>query len=164
MILLANGDSWTQGDNPSQTFNWNATKSLDWYDIVPGFGRQFLPHYTFERFDTRIDYKFYDSDVWPKVLGSNLKLKTWNAGRLGSSNSQIVHSTLYSLKYLQKLGYSDIFVVIGWTSMFRQHIFYQFQKNGKNFLIEETFAHIIVMLKIYRLIIYGYFPHSFLRM
>ena len=38
MILLTNGDSWTQGDSPSQTINWNATKSLDWYDIIPHFG------------------------------------------------------------------------------------------------------------------------------
>ena len=34
MILLTNGDSWTQGDSPAQDLNWKATKSLDWYDIV----------------------------------------------------------------------------------------------------------------------------------
>ena len=31
MILLTNGDSWTQGDSPAQTPNWEATKTLDWY-------------------------------------------------------------------------------------------------------------------------------------
>ena len=29
MILLTNGDSWTQGDSPAQTINWEATKTLD---------------------------------------------------------------------------------------------------------------------------------------
>ena len=38
MILLTNGDSWTQGDSPSQTLNWEAEKTLDWYDIIPNFG------------------------------------------------------------------------------------------------------------------------------
>ena len=38
MILLCNGDSWTQGDAPTQTPNWKATKTLDWYDIIPHFG------------------------------------------------------------------------------------------------------------------------------
>ena len=39
MILLTNGDSWTQGDSPAQTLNWKAKKTLDWYDIIPNFGR-----------------------------------------------------------------------------------------------------------------------------
>ena len=38
MILLTNGDSWTQGDSPAQTPNWESKKSLDWYDIIPNFG------------------------------------------------------------------------------------------------------------------------------
>ena len=63
MILLTNGDSWTQGDSPSQTINWNATKSLDWYDIIPHFGDES------NLCNKTILYKFYDSDVWPKILG-----------------------------------------------------------------------------------------------
>ena len=38
MILLTNGASWTQGDSPAQTINWEATKTLDLYDIIPEFG------------------------------------------------------------------------------------------------------------------------------
>ena len=73
MILLTNGDSWTQGDSPAQTPNWKAKKTLDWYDIVPNFGNLYkyvdqdgTPIVTN---NTRILYKFYDSPVWPKKLG-----------------------------------------------------------------------------------------------
>lgn len=128
MVLLCNGDSWTQGDHPSQQYNWEATKSLDWYDIIPQFGNPTTgnvsknwPSVPAEQRVT--DYKFYDSDVWPKVLGRELKLPTYNSGRLGCSNQIIVRSTLYSIKYLQDKGYKDIFVVIGWTTMYRQDIF-----------------------------------------
>ena len=54
MILLTNGDSWTQGDSPAQTPNWKATKTLDWYDIIPNFGNNF------NVCDNTILYKFYD--------------------------------------------------------------------------------------------------------
>ena len=63
MILLTNGDSWTQGDSPAQDVNWKAKKSLDWYDIIPHFGSSANPT------DSKIQYKFYDSDVWPKGIG-----------------------------------------------------------------------------------------------
>ena len=43
MILLTNGDSWTQGDSPAQDVNWEAKKSLDWYDIIPHFGSSANP-------------------------------------------------------------------------------------------------------------------------
>ena len=38
MILLCNGDSWTQGDSPAQQINWKAKPNLDWYNIIPDFG------------------------------------------------------------------------------------------------------------------------------
>ena len=47
MILLTNGDSWTQGDSPAQTLNWEAKKTLDWYDIVPFFGNFWFHKYIF---------------------------------------------------------------------------------------------------------------------
>jgi hypothetical protein len=117
MILLTNGDSWTQGDSPSQTFNWEATKTLDWYDIVPHFGS------TINECDRRITYKFYDSDVWPKVLGRSLKMETWNAGRLGSCNSSITERTINSISELINKGHTDIFCIIGWTSTTRISIY-----------------------------------------
>jgi hypothetical protein len=113
MILLCNGDSWTQGDSPAQTFNWEAKPNLDWYNIMPNFGEPTIPC------DDRITYKFYDSDVWPKVLGEKLGVETWNCGRLGSSNDKIVRTTINSIEYLESLGKSDIFVVIGLTSINR---------------------------------------------
>ncbi len=113
MILLTNGDSWTQGDSPAQTLNWNVTKSLDWYDIIPNFGNNF------SICDDRVTYKFYESDVWPKVLGKKLGVETWNAGRLGDSNDRIFRTTISSIDYLESLGKKDFFVVIGLTSMFR---------------------------------------------
>ena len=116
MILFTNGDSWTQGDSPAQDINWNATKTEDWYDIVPYFG-QIYKYYTNNKLknetDTRILYKFYDSDVWPKVLGKKLGVETWNAGRLGDSNSDIYSSTIQSIEYLKKQGKKDIFAIIG---------------------------------------------------
>jgi len=113
MILLCNGDSWTQGDSPAQTPNWNAKSNLDWYNIIPDFGEHCNPH------SDRILYKFYDSDVWPKVLGKKLGVETWNSGRLGSSNDRIVRTTINSIEYLESLGKTDIFVVIGLTSINR---------------------------------------------
>ena len=113
MILLCNGDSWTQGDAPAQTPNWKATKTLDWYDIIPNFGS------TTNITDTRVRYKFYDSSVWPKVLGKSLNCETWNAGRLGASNDWITHTTINSIEYLRKQGKTDFFVIVGWTSFMR---------------------------------------------
>ena len=112
-ILLCNGDSWTQGDSPAQEINWEAEKSLDWYDIIPNFGEQNI--------HTRqtILYKFYDSQVWPKVLGEKLGVETWNCGRLGASNDKIIRTTINSIEYLESLGKTDIFVVIGLTSINR---------------------------------------------
>jgi len=113
MILLCNGDSWTQGDSPAQTFNWEAKPNLDWYDIIPNFGEPTCPT------DVRITYKFYDSDVWPKVLGNELGWETWNCGRNGASNDRIVRSTIHSVEYLESLGKKDLFVVIGLTALTR---------------------------------------------
>jgi len=113
MILLTNGDSWTQGDSPAQDVNWKAKKSLDWYDIIPHFGSSANPT------DSKIQYKFYDSDVWPKVLGKSLNCETWNAGRLGASNDWITHTTINSLEYLRKQGKTNVFVIIGWSSFLR---------------------------------------------
>jgi hypothetical protein len=113
MILLCNGDSWTQGDNPSQILNWEAEKTLDWYDIIPHFGNP--THLC----DKRTLYKFYDSQVWPKVLGEKLGVETWNAGRLGASNDRIFRGTINSINYLESLGKKDLFLVVGLTSVFR---------------------------------------------
>ena len=127
MILFTNGDSWTQGDSPAQDINWKATKTEDWYDIVPYFG-QIYKYYTNNKLknetDTRILYKFYDSDVWPKVLGKKLGVETWNAGRLGDSNSDIYSSTIQSIEYLKKQGKKDIFAIIGWTAKTRIPIYW----------------------------------------
>jgi hypothetical protein len=113
MILLCNGDSWTQGDSPAQTPNWNAKPNLDWYNIIPDFGE----HCNFH--PDRVLYKFYDSDIWPKVLGKKLGVETWNCGRLGASNDKIIRTTINSIEYLESLGKTDIFVVIGLTSINR---------------------------------------------
>jgi len=113
MILLTNGDSWTQGDSPAQDLNWEATKTLDWYDIISHFGEPA------DQCDNRIRYKFYDSQVWPKVLGEKLGVETWNCGRLGASNDRIIRTTINSIEYLESLGKTDIFVVIGLTSINR---------------------------------------------
>lgn len=120
MVLLTNGDSWTQGDSPSQTLNWKATKSLNWYDIVPNFGNIFTPIPNPPKADdNNLLYKFYDSDIWPKILGRGLGMETWNAGRMGTSNDNIVRTTLGSIDYLESIGKTDLFVVIGLTSLMR---------------------------------------------
>ena len=113
MILLCNGDSWTQGDSPAQDLNWKAKPNLDWYNIIPDFGEPTCPT------DDRVTYKFYESDVWPKVLGEKLGLETWNCGRNGASNDRIVRSTIHSVEYLESLGKKDLFVVIGLTALTR---------------------------------------------
>ena len=113
MILLCNGDSWTQGDSPAQKYDWESRPNLDWYNIIPDFGEPTCPT------DDKLTYKFYDSDVWPKVLGKKLGLETWNCGRNGASNDRIVRSTIYSVEYLESLGKKDLFVVIGLTSLTR---------------------------------------------
>ena len=112
MILLTAGDSWTQGDSPSQTLNWEAEPNLDWYNIVPNFGYH-LNH------AKHIHYKFYDSPVWPKVLGEKLGVETWNAGRMGASNRQILVSVYNSIEYLKQMDKKDIFVVIQLSSNLR---------------------------------------------
>lgn len=126
MILLTNGDSWTQGDSPAQTINWEATKTLDWYDVVPNFGDINLE----SEKETRIRYKFYDSDVWPKILGQELELKTWNAGRLGSDNYSILRRTINTVEWLEKTNQKDLFVIIGWTSMLRVPVFKVNEQTG----------------------------------
>lgn len=147
MILLCNGDSWTQGDNPAQTLNWEADKTEDWYDIVPNFGAVGLKH------PKRLIYKFYDSPVWPKILGKKLNVETWNAGRTGSDNRSIVKRTIQSVEWLIQLGKKDIFVVIGWSSPGRIPMFFK-KTNGKLYLEQvrpyqlmdltrETFEHIL---------------------
>jgi len=113
MILLTTGDSWTQGDSPAQNINWEATKNIDWYNIVPNFGEPTIPC------DDRILYKFYDSDVWPKALGKELGVETWNCGRNGASIDRIVRSTINSVEYLESLGKKDLFVVVGLTAITR---------------------------------------------
>ena len=113
MILLCNGDSWTQGDAPAQDINWEAKPNLDWYNIIPDFGEPSI-----EASD-RVLYKFYDSEVWPKVLGKKLGVETWNCGKLGVSIDRIVRSTIRSVEYLESLGKKDLFVVIGLTSLTR---------------------------------------------
>ncbi len=115
MILLCNGDSWTQGDSPSQDINWEAKPNLDWYNIPPNFGD------IIDGGDCsdRIKYKFYDSDVWPKVLGKKLGWETWNSGRLGASNDKILRTTISSIEYLESIGKSNFFVIVGLTSLFR---------------------------------------------
>ena len=133
MILFTNGDSWTQGDSPAQTLNWEAKKTLDWYNIVPFFG-QFYKHINEGVVDpmlcTRAEYKFYDSPVWPKELGHRLGVETWNAGRLGDSNADIKSSTIESIEWLKNQGKKDIFAVIGWSSLIRVPI-YTIDKEGK---------------------------------
>ena len=123
MILFTNGDSWTQGDSPAQDINWEAKKTLDWYDIVPFFGDLYTHIDKNRNVDpvdkTRVLYKFYDSPVWPKELGKRLGVETWNAGRLGDSNYDIKSTTIQSIEWLKKQGKKDIFAIIGWTSQIR---------------------------------------------
>jgi len=123
MILLTNGDSWTQGDSPAQTINWEAEKTLDWYDIIPNFGDPSVK--------TKKDkwYKFYDSSVWPKVLGEKLGVETWNCGKLGVSNDRIFRTTINSIAYLESLGKKDLVVVIGLTSTLRYETWNEYNPN-----------------------------------
>jgi len=143
MILLTNGDSWTQGDSPSQTLNWKASKTEDWYDVVPMFGDpnsgNSNERNNLDRESTRIDYKFYESDIWPKVLGRNLGVETWNAGKSGSSNTSIVVRTIYATNWLRAQGKSEIFAIIGWTSMFRQLVIKESSKKDElgNYIIQR---------------------------
>lgn len=131
MVLLTNGDSWTQGDSPAQQLNWHAEKTLDWYDIIPDFGNPYVPC------SKSILYKFYDSEIWPKVLGRNLGATTFNAGRLGDDNYTIARTTINSVEYLLEKGYSDIFVVVGWTSMTREPVFI-FKEDKKTFHLTQA--------------------------
>lgn len=133
-VLFTNGDSWTQGDSPAQNLNWEATKTLPWYDIIPSFGDEGL---TYEK-ETRIRYKFYDSEVWPKTLGRHLGLTTWNAGRLGADNYSIFRRTINSIEWLEQNGVRDIFVVIGWTSMLRIPVFAQPENDPKNLYLHQV--------------------------
>lgn len=122
MILLTVGDSWTQGDSPAQDINWEAQQNIDWYHIPPHFG---LTYVDAPRFEDRILNKFYDSNVWPKVLGKNLGLETYNAGRLGTNNKDILKTTINCIKYItkkHKIKANEIFVVIGLTSKYRDHL------------------------------------------
>ena len=131
MILLCNGDSWTQGDAPSQTINWKATKTLDWYDIIPHFGDES------NKCDRRITYKFYDSPVWPKILGEKLGVETWNSAHGGASNQRIFNSTYESIMYLRELGKKDIFVVLQLTSVFR-YTTIKFNKDANHVSTDEA--------------------------
>ena len=138
MILFTNGDSWTQGDSPAQTPNWEATKTEDWYDIVPNFGTldihdDIIYNLNKGNPDTRVLYKFYDSSVWPKVLGKKLNLETWNAGRLGDSCHGIVNRTIQSIEWLKKQGKNNIFAIIGWTSHLRVPFYYVDKDKIKSF-------------------------------
>ena len=81
--------------------------------------------------DKNILYKFYDSEVWPKILGKKLGIETWNAGRLGTSNDNIVRTTLGSIDYLESIGKTDLFVVIGLTSLMRYETWNQDEGIGK---------------------------------
>ena len=118
MVLLTNGDSWTRGDYPAQTLNSKSTKSLDWYDV---------PNLSFEdgRFEHQswTRYEFYESELWPKVLGRKLKMETLNAGFGGSCNRSISERTINLVSDLINKGETDIFCVIGWSSSQRVSIF-----------------------------------------
>ena len=128
MILFTNGDSWTQGDHPAQDLSWTATKTEDWYDIIPYFG-QIYKYYKNNDIpptaNTRQLYKFYNSDIWPKVLGKRLGVETWNAGQSGDSNSSICSTTIQSIEWLKSQGKKDIFAIIGWTAKTRLEIYYE---------------------------------------
>lgn len=117
MILVTSGDSWTQGDSPAQNINWEATKTLDWYDVPENFSDPYNPC------DNRIRYKFYDSDIWPKIVGKKFDCETWNCGRLGSDNYNITRRTINTVENLLKQGKEDIKVIVGWSSMLRIPIF-----------------------------------------
>lgn len=163
MILLTNGDSWTQGDSPAQELNWEAKKTLDWYDIVPFFGNLYAHIDENRKVDpvenTRVLYKFYDSPVWPKELGRRLGVETWNAGRLGDSNYDIKVSTIQSIEWLKRKGKKDIFAIIGWTSQLRVPIYYA-DAEGKSKIVQQRPDHYTVANGIYRRL--NYIQNEFL--
>lgn len=119
MVIICNGDSWTQGDNPAQRINWDVKDSelSNDYQIMDNFSDPYMKH------DSRATHKFYNSPVWPKVLGTSLEIKTYNTGRLGRSNYDIAISTLKAVNTLLEKGIKDIFVVVGWSSLLRKNIF-----------------------------------------
>jgi hypothetical protein len=121
--LLCNGDSWTHGEVPAQQLSSVREKKLDWYDIVPNFGNPT------QRVDQSSRYKFYDSQVWPKVLGNELGFKTWNCGRYGISNNRIFRTTINSISYLESLGEENILAVIGLTSILRYETWNVYKPN-----------------------------------
>jgi hypothetical protein len=145
MILFTNGDSWTQGDSPAQDINWKATKTEEWYDIIPNFGKLYNNNH---KVDTKILYKFYDSPVWPKELGKRLGVETWNAGRLGDSNYDIKISTVQSLEWLKAQGKKNIFAIIGWTSQIRIPI-YTVDTSGKTKIIQQRPGNVEAANEIY---------------
>jgi hypothetical protein len=126
MIILTNGDSWTQGDHPAQDINWEAEKNTEWYDVPNDFGnKEFTP-------DSKLSKKFYDSEVWPKVLGRQLynlnsKIKVVNGGRLGSSNSSICRRTVNLFKDIRtntdltERSFTEDFIL---NVLFLQNFFY----------------------------------------
>lgn len=131
MILLTVGDSWTQGDSPAQDINWEAEQNIDWYHIPPHFGLTYTNKKTFNK---KVLNKFYDSEVWPKVIGRNLGIKTYNAGRLGADNGTILKTTINSINYIKnenKINFKDIFVIIGLTSKYRSHLVEKDQTKNK---------------------------------
>ena len=133
MILFTNGDSWTQGDSPAQEINWEATKTEEWYDIIPNFGNLYNSN---PEAGTKILYKFYDSPVWPKELGKRLGVETWNAGRLGDSNYDIKISTIQGIEWLKAQGKKNIFAIIGWTSQIRIPI-YTVNAEGETEVVQQ---------------------------
>lgn len=127
MVLLTSGDSWTQGDSPANTLDWEAVKTLDWYDIPLDFGSPYATGYL----GTRVPYKFYNSDVWPKVLGKKLGLQTINIGRLGTGNAEIALATINTVQRLLNEHVKDILVVVGWSSMLRMTCYTYSTKTGR---------------------------------
>ena len=119
MVIVCNGDSWTQGDSSSQRVRWDVKDNelFDDYQIMENFSDPYTKH------GRRLTYKFYTSPVWPKVLGKSLEVKTYNTGRLGRSNYDIAISTIRAVNTLLEEGVKDIFVVVGWSSLLRKTIF-----------------------------------------
>lgn len=133
MILITGGDSWTQGDSPAQTINWNAPQNLDWYSVPMHFGdpTQFT--------DDRMTSKFYDSSVWPKVIGgSKIFNKVYNLGRLGDDASGTVRKVINFINY--KNFKEEVFVIVGWTSPLRYSIF-NLNQDAKRIGLEQTRPH-----------------------
>lgn len=157
MVLLTIGDSWTQGDSPSQQINWEAKQNLDWYHIPPNFGLDYAAHIS-----DGILNKFYDSEVWPKTLGRNLGLQTYNSGRLGISNNTMVKQTISNIKYLtEEIGYKhkDIFVIIGLSSKYRTQKIEYF-KDKKKYQVSDFNQHTLDKQDFLNLS-YNYFKDEF---